>query len=344
MIGLAGRYAARGQHQVVVHRRGRDRALKLLGIVRQNAEIGRGRAKALDQTSEEIAVGIEQRGLRSRRARLDDLVAGREHRDPYRPSYGERGEPDRGRERDMLLGEAPARRQHHGAGAQILARKPSVGANLKARRDDHTPALDAAILLHENGVSAEWHRRAGEDADRFAGRERMRGGVAGSHAVTHREARLLGGIEIGVADRVAIDRGIVERRQAERRHDIARDHAPARGEQRHRLDLGNRFHALRDQTLGFRDREKRPREREAIVGQLRHQAAPARANAAPSGTARLIRISTIRSTSSSSMTGTGASLSATSDAIATMAGSPKASSGMPTAARCTSSFGCGAPL
>src|SRR5262249_8446870 len=184
----------------------------------------------------------------------------------------------------------------------------------------------------------------GEDADRLAGCERMGCHVAGGHALADFEARLLRGIEIGVAHRIAVDRGIVERRQAERRHDIARDYAPARREERHRLDLGPRLDPLRDQALGFRDRQKRPRECEAVVSQLRHQATPAPANAAESGTARLIRISTMASTSSRSMTGTGACRSATSDAIATMAGSPSARSGMPTAARCTSSFGCGALL
>src|SRR5207245_564173 len=150
--------------------------------------------------------------------------------------------------------------------------------------------------------------------------------------------------EIGVPHCVAIDRRIVERRQAERRHDITRDHPAACSEQRHGLDLRNRLDTLVDQALGIRDREKRPGERKAIVGQLRHQAIPARASAAASGTARLIRISTMPSTSLRSRTGAGAFGRATSDAIATIAGSFGASSGMPTAARWTSSFGCGSLL
>ena len=103
--------------------------------------------------------------------------------------------------------------------------------------------------------------------------------MAGSHAFADGEARLLRRIEVSVANRVAVDGGIVERRQAERRHDIARDHAPARGEERHRLDLGYRIDALGDQALSFGDRQKRPGEGEAIISQLRHQAAPARTSA-----------------------------------------------------------------
>jgi hypothetical protein len=40
MISLAGRDATRGQHQVMIPGRGCDRALELISIIRQDAEIG----------------------------------------------------------------------------------------------------------------------------------------------------------------------------------------------------------------------------------------------------------------------------------------------------------------
>ena len=52
------------------------------------------------------------------------------------------------------------------------------------------------------------------------------------------------GVEIGVAHRVAVDRGIVERRQVERRDHVARQHPAARRGERHGLDLGDRRDAL----------------------------------------------------------------------------------------------------
>jgi len=66
MVGLAGRNAARGDDEVMLRRRCGNRAREPLGIVGQDAEIGRGGAEALDEPSEQIAIGVEQRGTRSR--------------------------------------------------------------------------------------------------------------------------------------------------------------------------------------------------------------------------------------------------------------------------------------
>jgi len=177
MISLTGRDAARGQHQIMIPRRGCDRALELIGIIWKDAEIGRAGAEALDQPRQQIAVGVEQGCRRARPARLDDLVAGREHRDPHPPPHRQRRDADCSRQCHMRLGEPPASRQHDDTGAQVLPGQPPVGPKLKASRHDHGAALDAAILLHEDGIGAGRHWRAGEDADRFA-----RGGA---HARRH---------------------------------------------------------------------------------------------------------------------------------------------------------------
>ncbi len=128
-----------------------------------------------------------------------------------------------------------------------------------------------------NTVSARCrHRRAGEDADRLAGGERARGGTARGHPLDHGQPRLARGSEIGVAHRVAVDRRIVERRQIDGRHHVAREHAAARRRlSATRLDLGDRRDALADDALDLVDRQQRAREREAVVGELRHHAGPA---------------------------------------------------------------------
>ncbi len=110
----------------MLRRRCGNRAREPLGIVGQDAEIGRGGAEALDEPSEQIAIGVEQRGTRSRRPRLDDFVAGREHGDAHAAEHVERSQADGGRERDVLRGEPPACRQHDRSGAYVLACEASI--------------------------------------------------------------------------------------------------------------------------------------------------------------------------------------------------------------------------
>src|SRR2546421_497659 len=80
---------------------------------------------------------------------------------------------------------------------------PAIGAGREPGRHDHAGALGAAILLHEHGVGARGHRRAGEDANGLALARRPRRGAPRGKAVGHDEPRLAGRLEIGVADRVA---------------------------------------------------------------------------------------------------------------------------------------------
>ena len=93
-------------------------------------------------------------------------------------------------------------------------------------RQHHGGALHPAVLLHEHGIGPGRHRRAGEYADRRAGAERRRL-PAGGDAVGDRKPRLAVRVEVGVAHRVAVDRRIVERRQAQRRDHVGGEH-PAR--------------------------------------------------------------------------------------------------------------------
>ncbi len=270
MIGLAGGDAAGGEHEVVILRRGGDRAGNLSGLVGQDAEIGHRGAEAREHRREQAAVRIIERGGRTHRARLDDLVAGREQRDAHAPPHVQRREAERSREREMLGLQPPASGQRDRTAAQILASKARVGAALEARRHDHGVAVAPAILLHEHGVGARRHRRAGEDADRLARRETALRGAPRGHAIDDRKPRLARLRKIGVAHRVTVDRRIVERRKVDARGDVARYHPALRLGDIDALDLVHRHHALDDQALRLGDRHQRPGERETIVGKLRH--------------------------------------------------------------------------
>ena len=208
----------------------RDRARQFLRIVAQNAEIGDLGAEALDQAGQQIAVGIVKRRARQCRSRLDDLVAGREQGDAHAPADFNRGETERGRERHVLRRKPPAGRQRHRAGRDVFAGEAAVGAAFEPRRHDHGAAVDAAILLHEHRIGARRHRRAGEDADRFAVMQRAARGMPGGDPIHDRKPGLLLAAEIVGAHRVAIDRRVVEWRQidaAQQHRRRARGRPPA---------------------------------------------------------------------------------------------------------------------
>src|SRR5262249_55162308 len=124
----------------------------------------------------------------------------------------------------------------------------------------------------------------------------------------------------------------------------ARDHASACRMERNRLDPGDRRDALADDALDLVHRQQRTREGEAVVGELRHHPCPACASTAWIGAACRIRRSAMRPTSARPTTGTRAAGSGSSDATAMIAGSSGGSSGLPTAARYTSSLGWGSAL
>jgi hypothetical protein len=111
------------------------------------------------------------------------------------------------------------------------------------------------------------------------------------------------GVEIAVPHRIAIDGRIVERRQIERRDDIAGEHATARRRERHAFALAHRLHALGDHPFHVGDRQQRAGEGKAVVGELRHHALCMAAAAFCNGTACLSRTSTMPSMSFRSITG-----------------------------------------
>src|SRR5262249_13269526 len=146
--------------------------------------------------------------------------------------------------------------------------------------------------------------------------------MARGHALDHHETGVGFAVEIDVAHGVAVDRGIVERRQIDGRHHVARNHAPIRSMQGNGLNFGDRRNALADDALDLLHRQQRAREREAIVAKLRHYCFLMCASTAATGAALRIRTSAMPSMSSRSTTGTRAAGNGASEAMATTAGSP----------------------
>jgi len=78
------------------------------------------------------------------------------------------------------------------------------------------PSASPAILLHQHGIGAFGHRRAGEDANGLAGADGAAQGMAGGSAAHDGERRRAALAKIGKAQCIAIDRGIVVRRHVAR--------------------------------------------------------------------------------------------------------------------------------
>ena len=110
---------------------------------------------------------------RARRSRRYQFVAGRKHRDADTPAHIDVGEAERGRERNLLRPQSPARGQRDMTGRDVFSRRANIRAGLQSRGNNNPALIEAHVLLHENGVGALRHRRAGEDPHRVARRDRL---------------------------------------------------------------------------------------------------------------------------------------------------------------------------
>src|ERR1700712_367114 len=236
-------------------------------------------------------------------------------------------------------------RRREVTGGNILAGGAHIRAGLQARRQNH-PArvVEAYILLHEHGVGALRHRRAGEYPRGVAGPDRFTRRRAGLDASGHDKGGLRLGRKIAATDGIAVDRGIGERRQRQRRRNACRENPPVRRGEPDRLDLPHRRDPRGDDADGLVDRHHRAAEGKAIVRQLRHLApqllrAPS-ASTSSTGIANRCIIAAMAGMSSRWATGSAVS-TAVSAAIAAMAGSPGNSSGLPLAPRCNPNFRSG---
>src|SRR5581483_9477888 len=134
---------------------------------------------------------------------------------------------------------------------------------------------------------------------------------------------------IGAAHGKTVDRGIVERRQTDGRHQVVGEDAAQRAVQARGLAAVDRNDPLGNQPLRVGDRQQRAVEGKAIVGELRHQTSLPILSGDKASACRTFAID---STSSSMSTGSAAPGSGASAAMATMQSSSGCSSGLPTMA------------
>ena len=189
-IGFAGGDAARGDDEIVIGGGSGERAPQRVGIVAKNAEIGHGCAEPLQQSAQQIAVGVVDRGAAARGSRLDHFVAGGEDRHFKPPPHLDIRDAERGGERDVLRLQHGAGRQHDMTGGHVFAGKPPIRAEFQALRHGDAIALRRHVFLHEHRIGALGHRRAGENADGFAGFQRLLRARAGGQAAGDDERRV----------------------------------------------------------------------------------------------------------------------------------------------------------
>ena len=108
-------------------------------------------------------------------------------------------------------------------------------------------AGERAVLLHHHRVGAVRHRRAGEDADRLATFDRAAERVTGGGAARHWQHRVAVRQQIGMGDRVAVDRAVGMRRHVDVGDKVARQNAPRRLGERRDFLADDRLHPLDDQ-------------------------------------------------------------------------------------------------
>jgi hypothetical protein len=198
------------------------------------------------------------------------LVPGGEHRHPEEPPQLQIRQAERARQGDVPGPETRAGADREAAPRDVLAGPTAIGAGREAGRQDHGVAVDPGILLHRHGIGAGGHRCAGEDSHCDA-RVGPGWGVTGRHTPAERQARLPGGREIARPYSVAVHRGVIERRQVDRRDQVFGQHASVRIGERHRLAPGEHRQPRPDQRHGVGDPHRGGRDVEAVAAQAAHR-------------------------------------------------------------------------
>ena len=147
------------------------------------------------------------------RARLGQLVAGREQSDRGRQEDLQARPTEARGDADVLGPETLARLQHRLAAPDVLAGPAAVGAAPHAGRDDDRPVGKLGILLHQGRIGAGRQRRAGQDTERCPRRQAPGEGVPGRRAAFEQPqpGRPIGR-QIAMGEGEAVDRDVVEAR------------------------------------------------------------------------------------------------------------------------------------
>src|SRR4029079_8852402 len=277
----------------------------------------------------------------------DQLVAGGKHRDANAPLDIKLRQSERSRQRHILRPQPLTGPQRGMARRNVLARRADIGTGLQTRRQNHLAVFETDVFLHEYGIGAVGHRRAGENAHRLPRLDRRLRRGTGLNPPGHGKRLLLPLRQIPARHRVAIDGGICEWRQRQRRRDVACTSTPVGGSKRNRLELRHRGDPRRNEADSLIDRHHRTAEGKAIVGQLRHVAsqpsAALFASTSSTGSAAFSIMAAIASISSRWAVGSVVSTDV-SVAMPATPGSSGNRNGLPLAARETSILRCGSRL
>ena len=134
------------------------------------------------------------------------------------------------------MSRSPARRDQI-AGVDVLAADAHVGAGLEHRGGPHPAAVELGQLGLQDRIGAGRDRRAGGDAERGARLERRRPRLARRDLAGQAQLDAAG---VGGADRVAVHRGAVERRQVDDAAASSAATRPAASAERDALGLQRR--------------------------------------------------------------------------------------------------------
>jgi hypothetical protein len=135
---------------------------------------------------------------------------------------------------DLLWPERGAPRNDDGAASHVLPAQSDIRA-FGDGTDAHAGAVARDDLLRIDGVGAARHRRAGHDAQRLAALERSVEDGPRRQVGDDVERGFARGRDVCTRDGIAIDRGIVGRRDVQRRRDVGGEHAPERARERLKL-------------------------------------------------------------------------------------------------------------
>ncbi len=127
------------------------------------------------------------------------------------------------------------------------------------------------VLLHEHRVRALGHRRAGEDANGFVGRDgRPRGGTARLQPTRNAEGSCFTARQVLPAHGIAVDRRVRERRQLQRGDQIVGQHATIGFGERHGLHFVDGAETRNDCGDRILDGQDLRAGREAVLRELCH--------------------------------------------------------------------------
>jgi hypothetical protein len=256
-VRLARGHAAGTQDQVRLGRCAPQRCAQRLRIVAHVLLPQQFHAGLAQHGAKAVAVGVVDLAELQRGSRRDDLVAGRQQHCAWRTDHVGMGLAERGERAQARRRQARAGVERRFAACEILPRRAHVRTGRFARRDDHVLVLDAHVFLDDDRIGTARQRRAGRDAQAFAGTDHRVAAVAGEPGADQRENVLARGRQIRAAQREAVHRGIGERGHVDRYADRHGQAATERVFQRDAFVRQRACACPRDHARpGLRDRQQ----------------------------------------------------------------------------------------